>query len=700
MKGSSKIRIGVKVVYDGEVHTVVGLEGTTVRLRTPKGNVLVMLTRELIGSEEFEVLDRAEYEENVKEDALDMAEIDTLPQDELQKAREFESHLLEAVTGYPSGEPQIPDQPAPKPEYATDLKCSQRISAKAAELGISESTMWKRKARYERWGVLGLMRQKGRRNTTADRLDPRLREAVLFVLDELTSESNISRQQVIRRVQARLDEQHGKGAVLMPSRATLYRALSVLSRGRNTFGAAKARRSIANRPETTYRRFRATRPGEVVLVDTTSLDVFAADPLTLDWVPLELTIALDLYTRSILAWRFTPRNTKGVDAALILRDIVTPMPVRPRWPEWSRWPYHGVPEQLLFGPFGEQEFAGRPLVLPETVLVDHGMVYESEVFRSICTRLGISVQSARPYAPTDKSQIERTFRTIRESLLENLPGYKGPDVWSRGARVEEAAFYFIEEIEEIFARWVVCYWQNRPHDGLRLPGAPRAKVSPNEMYELGLATAGFVAVPPSPDLYFQLLPIEWRKIGHDGVSVEGLRYDGDSLNPYRNRDSDHGGVHRRKWPIRYDPRDYSRTFFRDPEDGGWYELRWVDAPPSARPFDSALLSHAKGLLRSRGEDIYANRRLAGVLEEIFERVDRDKVIDPKERRALADAFMRGPQAGRDRVAAEEKRGSVEQDEEISVWDCDPTEIQGFSVHGGEAEYVDDPDKEPKKWWNV
>lgn len=35
------------------------------------------------------------------------------------------------------------------------------------------------------------------------------------------------------------------------------------------------------------------------MLDTTPLDVFAMEPVTLRWVPVELTIAMDVFTRCI-----------------------------------------------------------------------------------------------------------------------------------------------------------------------------------------------------------------------------------------------------------------------------------------------------------------------------------------------------------------------------------------------------------------
>ena len=49
------------------------------------------------------------------------------------------------------------------------------------------------------------------------------------------------------------------------------------------------------------------RPGEFVAIDTTSLDVFAIDPFTFQWVGLDLTAAIDVCTRSILAFRSNAR---------------------------------------------------------------------------------------------------------------------------------------------------------------------------------------------------------------------------------------------------------------------------------------------------------------------------------------------------------------------------------------------------------
>ena len=53
-------------------------------------------------------------------------------------------------------------------------------------------------------------------------------------------------------------------------------------------------------------------------MDRTVLDVFAMDPITLQWVRAELTVAMEWYTRCITGLRLTPASPKSVDAAAVL----------------------------------------------------------------------------------------------------------------------------------------------------------------------------------------------------------------------------------------------------------------------------------------------------------------------------------------------------------------------------------------------
>jgi hypothetical protein len=236
--------------------------------------------------------------------------------------------------------------------------------------------------------------------------------------------------------------------------------------------------------------------------------------------------------------------------------------------------------------------------VPETLVVDHGKIYVSEHLTSVCQRLGISIQPARLRTGRDKGPEERFFRTVREDLLQVLPGYKGPDLHSRGVNPEADAFYFLDELEAIIREWVAVDYHLRPHDSLVDPHIPGLRMSPAQMFEHGIARAGYIEVPRDPDLAFEFLEVKWRTIQHYGVEVGG-RYNGSGLNPYRGQTSSYTGPDAGRWPIYVDPDDVTRAYFRDPDERRWHVLAWEHAPALDMPLSAEALQFARKLAAAK-----------------------------------------------------------------------------------------------------
>ncbi len=206
----------------------------------------------------------------------------------------------------------------------------------------------------------------------------------------------------------------------------------------------------------------------------------------------------------------------------------------------------------------------------------------------------------------------------------------------------------MDEIEELFAEWVATYWQPRHHAGLHFDAAPRLNLSPNEMYEEGIARAGFIFAPPDRTLYYDLLPTEWRTIQKYGVEVRGLRYDGEVLNYYRGETSPYGGEKKGKWPLRYDPRDLSKVFFYDTALREWHPLYWGDASNPNTPFNESTLTYAKALLLQRGGNTRNHDELESVLNGLIARIENRQLHSKEERRLAARQAIQTAQAARDR----------------------------------------------------
>jgi putative transposase len=149
-------------------------------------------------------------------------------------------------------------------------------------------------------------------------------------------------------------------------------------------------------------------------------------------------------------------------------------------------------------------------VPPETLVVDHGKAFLSAHVISVCTRLGISIQPAQPRKTHRQANCGAFLQTLREGLIQHLSAYKGPDVYSRGERVEDAAFLYLHELEEIIREWVALIYHPGKHEGLVVPEWPHLSLSPQAMFDIGVAKAGLLRIPCTPELVYDFLQVEYR----------------------------------------------------------------------------------------------------------------------------------------------------------------------------------------------
>nr|BEK65013.1 helix-turn-helix domain-containing protein [Kitasatospora purpeofusca] len=585
---------GLPLTYDGERFTIAEIEGRRVLLqqvvvegppRWRQVDLAVLLSHP---STEFhvEVPPQEQEASSITFAGLSDAENDALT--------ERFQHVQEVRFGYKSGSPALALPGEPRPDYGPGTPLMRRYAAKAAELGVDPATVRGWVAKVNDFGPAGLL-PKRRAGTALDRADVRWVDMARSVLAAYTPASRPVGGLILAEIEERLAKEYGRDSVTLPGRTLGYQLLRDLTKGTNAFkGSTKGKRSIANRPSGVYGRLRATHPGEYVVLDTTSLDVFAMESVTCRWVRCELTVAMDLYSRCICGLRLTPVSTKSVDVAGVLFETVRPLEPRGGG---EPFPYCGVPSNVILDARKLVDARGNyllPNVAAETIVYDHGKVYVSNHIESVCTKLDISLQPARPYTPTDKP-IERWFKTLNQGLLAALPGYKGPDVYGRGEKVEEQAYFFVDELEAIIREWITLVYHRRPHRGLTVPEVPGLDLSPLEMYEHGVMRSGPMRAPSRPGLAFEFLEEEWCTLQHYGVEVNGLRYNGPVLKELGNQPSDYRGRGTGKWPVAVDRHDVRKVYFQHPKSRNWHALGWEHAPALGGPASLEALVYARQL---------------------------------------------------------------------------------------------------------
>lgn len=535
-----------------------------------------------------------------------------------------EGHLLEVLTGYTSGRAEEDRPWEPRPAYQSE-KQGDRVAAKAAELGISTRHVnrWLHDYRAKGHHPVALIDLNAfRLSSRLGRQEAVIGDAILAVARARQDDSDVTftelRELVDDQLAKWLKSGKVKEAVTLPSQPTfnalIRRFAPELARD------AKRRRGEKSRDQN--RRFHtlvSTRAGQYVMIDITPFDLLARSEVDGSEVRLRLVLALDHHTRAIVAAEFLEYEPRGVDLASFLLDIIFPVRPPPSWPalpEEARLPYAGLPEAILLAAHEMPE--GSPLVnlppmMPEAVVVDNGKAFLSQEFLDMCARLEIDVLFARPGTGSDKSHVERAFRTFREGIAQKLEGYIGPHILARGRKV--VGFHFAWEVRYHAAQWIARYYNHATHKGLSHPAMPNIKLTPSQMYAASLAHAGYLVVPLGKDTYYLALRTETRVISDVGIRSDGYQYDDDVLNPFRNQQSPYvelGG----KWPIKVDRRDPTIVYWQHPDTDEWHAIAERNADWQARPFQEEQVNRVKLVLEERSFTVNNQKEMKGVQQDI------------------------------------------------------------------------------------
>ncbi|WP_344588533.1 Mu transposase C-terminal domain-containing protein [Kitasatospora paracochleata] len=600
--GRPVVGVGGHVDFRGVRWQVVALCGQRVHLAAEGEQDLVVLSGYLFADPSFALAGPGQ--DGVVDAVPQWGLFETAPAAARERALAWLRHIREVETGHPDGaEAGHVLKECYDPERYT---LAERERAKAEELTavgfgkVSRATVQKMRLDYRRQGLWGLVDHRTTRvSVPAGRTDERVVEAVKEAIRRRRGRSKGTVKALFPVAARILADRHG-GEVAMCSQATFYRLVAALTDPREDIhgrgdGVPGPRQGRAFTPTV------ALRPGEQVQVDTTRLDVLAVfDDGTLGRP--ELTIAVDVATRAILAAVLRPHGTKAVDAALLLAEMAVPHPARPAWPNVLRFDHSPALNREALVAVDERlaQAAARPVVVPETIVVDRGKVYLSTTFTAACRTLGISVQPAPPHAPTAKGIVERTFGSINTLLWQYVPGYTGPNVAQRGRDVEEHACYSVAQLQDVLDEWLV-HWHHRPHQGLRHPALPKVRLTPMQMWDALVAVAGHVPLPFTGRDYLELLPVRWLAIHDHGIRLEQRTYDADLLGPWRGQPSAvtaRGG----RWEVHYNPHDLRQIWIRLPgHPDGLVEIPWIHRDHVHQPFDDRTWHHLRTTLTHRSE---------------------------------------------------------------------------------------------------
>lgn len=622
--------------------------------------------------------------------------LDTLPQGALDEMTDWVEVVQILRSGYALAHPELALDGEPFYPYgptfgvSIDKQC-ERMAAELShernadrQLGrrvrrgdlksttVSKNTVRNKLMAFEAHGVVGLIDgRKIRRTDKFQKIDETFRATIDEIVGTLDGDrSTISHREILRRARVSM-KKRGLEHYKAPQRATAEYISWLMSRRGST---TRAQRSTKLRGASAKSTFEAVRPGQVVAIDATRSDVLVWDPTHERAFSVEIITAIDVATRVVLALRVVPKSADGVDAGLLLYDVLRPFCVTVAGTTISHWRWAGLPGAVDLGnvsvttengPVGNaMTLQGEhhiPSVLPGAIRADHGPIFVGAHFRALLRDFGIDLMLSRGTRPTDNAYIERLHETFQRAY-QALPGFKGRNVAGRGRKVEHEPVCTAAELEEHLRRWVALDYHQSWHQGLVLPSAPQARLTPIELFDAMLQATGRIDVPQSPTLLYQFLSVRWGTIRHNGVEFTNLVYDAACLDDFRNVRKGEYRANDRAMPFFYDPHDVSRIWWHDPDTGLVHEVPWRADYLCDAPMTDKVLDHVLTGIRRRGGNLALNvestQRL--ILDELTELTTTPSTREW--RAAISAAARRVETSTRDHAEAQEAQAAALVDE--------------------------------------
>ena len=309
------------------------------------------------------------------------------------------------------------------------------------------------------------------------------------------------------------------------------------------------------------------RPLDLVQIDHTSIDLIVVDDVAREPIGRPyLTIAIDVFSRCVVGMVVTLEAPSATSVGLCLAHAVTDKrPWLERLGIECGWPMTGK---------------------PGAIHMDNAPEFHSEALRRGCQQYGIARHYRPPGEPHFGGVIERLIGTAM-GMIHELPGTTFSNAQERGSYDSEAsATLTLTELERWLALAIGGSYHQTVHGALKEPPASR--------WADGVARHGEPLTVSNPKAFLiDFLPVIRRTIQRTGFVIDHVAYYSDALKPWIARRDRPG-----RFVIRRDPRDLSRVWVLDPEDGCYVEVPYQTlAHPAVTLWEHR---HAVARLRERG----------------------------------------------------------------------------------------------------
>ena len=456
----------------------------------------------------------------------------------------------------------------------------ESVEEAASRLSASRALIYRLVGRYrKRPQTSSLLPWKRGRDRNTRFLEPAREELIAECLKEFyLVEEQPSLAALLQELRRRFAERQ----LPAPNYRTVVRRVAAID---PRFAMAKRRGAKAAREKfgpVAVSTLRPDLPMDVLQIDHTLVDVIVVDrehrlPIGRPW----LTLAIDVASRAIAGFSVSLEAPSALSVSLVLSHAVLPKAswLADRELQNLDWPMGG---------------------LPRVIHVDNAKEFHSEALLRGCQEYGIAIEHRGPGQPHLGGHIERLIGTIM-GAVHLLPGTTFSNVTEKESYDSEGrAVLTLPELERWLALQIAGVYHLTLHSAL--------DKTPLAAWGEGVAKRKQPLRYPvnAEEFFLDFLPAVPRMIQRDGIHFHKLRYWDSVLSPWAGR------LKESLW-VKYDPRNLSRVYVRDP-DGKHWSVPYADLrqPPIAL----WELTESRKRLRQHGSADPTERALfANILEQ-------------------------------------------------------------------------------------
>lgn len=301
----------------------------------------------------------------------------------------------------------------------------------------------------------------------------------------------------------------------------------------------------------------ADYPYAVIQIDHTPLDIILVDDV--HRLPIgrpTLTLAIDVFSRIIAGFYVGFEPPSAITVGLCLSQTILPKDMLLTCMDiGTPWPCRGLPRTVHAD--NTEEFSGK--------MLDHA-----------CIQYGIDIEWSPVERPNFGGHIERLLCTVSKDL-KDLSRTTFSSIKQKGEYdYTNLSALTISELERLLMLYFCEVYHQRYHSGIYC--SPMIKFEEGIFGSKTRPGSGLPArIVDEEKLKLDFLPFVERTVQEYGILTDHIYYYDDALRRWINATVPGKSKRKRKFIVRYDPKDLSCVWFYDPELEEYFQIPYRDS---------------------------------------------------------------------------------------------------------------------------